>query len=97
MQAVYVTTFQIHIRYTAGRGLLPLLKKGNCKDVIVHELQRVYNRSFDDSLNKNYINRSASLYLVTRTLSQRLSVSLAWRLDREMRRGLILHEAEFTS
>ena len=29
MQAVYVTTFQIHIRYTAGRGLL--LKKGNAK------------------------------------------------------------------
>ena len=72
-------------------------EKGKCKDVIVHELQHVYNQSSDDSLNKNYINRSASLYLVTRTLSQRLSVSLAWRLDREMRRGLILHEAEFTS
>ena len=93
---MYVTTFQIHIRYTAGRGLL-LLEKGNCKDVIVHELQRVYNRSSDDSLNKNYINRSASLYLVvTRTLLQRRSVSLAWRLDREMRRRLILYEAGFT-
>ena len=72
-------------------------EKGKCKDVIVHELQHVYNQSSDDSLNKNYINRSASLYLVTRTLSQRPSVSLAWRLDREMRRQLILHEAEFTS
>ena len=90
-----MTTFQIHIRYIAGRGLL--LKKGNYKDVIMHELQRVYNRSPDDSLNKNYINRSAALYLViTRTLLKGPSVSLAWRLDREMRRRLILKEAEFT-
>ena len=35
-------------------------------------------------------------YIFTRTLLQRLSVSLAWRLDREMRRRLILHETGFT-
>ena len=32
------------------------------------------------------------IYEKTRTLLQRLSVSLTWRLDREMRRRLILHE-----
>ena len=32
----------------------------------------------------------------TRTLLQRQSVSLAWRLDRERRRRLILHETVFT-
>ena len=32
----------------------------------------------------------------TRTLLQRHSLALAWRLDREMRRPLILHETGFT-
>ena len=31
-----------------------------------------------------------------RTLLQQLAVSLTWRLDREMRRRLILHETGFT-
>ena len=30
------------------------------------------------------------------TLLQQLAVSLTWRLDREMRRRLILHETGFT-
>ena len=33
---------------------------------------------------------------LTRTLLQRASISLAWRLDRETRRRLILHETAFT-
>ena len=54
-------------------------EKGKCKDVMVHELQHVYNRSSDDSLNKNYINRSASLYLVTRRcVSVYLGVVVLW-------------------
>ena len=31
-----------------------------------------------------------------RTLLQQLAISLTWRLDREMRRRLILHETGFT-
>ena len=38
------------------------------------QLQRVYNRSSDDSLNKNYINRSASLYLVVINVSVRIMI-----------------------
>ena len=34
--------------------------------------------------------------LITRTRLQRLSVSLAWRLDREMKRRLILNETGFS-
>ena len=42
-----------------------------------------------------HIALSPSCLKLTRTLLQRRSVSLAWRLDQEMRRRLILHETGF--
>ena len=43
---------------------------------------------FATSLNRHFLKQG--------TLLQRCSVSLAWRLEREMRRRLMLHETGFT-
>ena len=66
---------------TFATKLAKYLVSLTCVRRMTHDLQRVFLYSFMTQ---------------TGTLLQRQSVSLAWRLDREMRRRLILHETGFT-